>query len=294
MKRVLGVYSNPKPYWLGDGFPVRSFLYYQNQNLGTQITPFLLLQYAGPHHFEPRTVPRGIGPHPHRGFETVTIVYDGGVAHRDSMGNYGIIGPGDVEWTTAGRGIIHDEFHSPQFTKTGGPFRMIQLWINLPAKDKRARPAYQSIVSAEIPEVELLGSDGKVRVIAGVFGGRRGPAKTFTSINVWDVRLNADASVTLDVPDKHNSAVIVVSGRIKLAGSRAASEAEMVLLSKDGAGVALHAESDAVVLVLTGEPIDEPIAGYGPVIMNTEAEIQEAFEDLRSGRFGGPANASPL
>lgn len=284
MKQVLGVYSNPNQHWVGDGFPVRSLFSYQN--LGRQLSPFLLLDYAGPHQFEPAKAPRGVGQHPHRGFETVTIVYDGEVAHRDSTGNYGTIGPGDVQWMTAGDGILHEEFHSPEFTRTGGPFRMIQLWVNLRAKDKRTPPSYQSIVSGDIPSVELPGRAGKLRVIAGSFGGAKGPASTFTSINVWDVRLNAGTSVKLDIPAGHNSALVVISGRIKVAGSQSAGEAEMLLLSNDGGDVTVDAESDAIVLVLTGEPIDEPIAGYGPVVMNTKAEIQQAFEDINAGRFG--------
>lgn len=284
MKRVLGVYGNSDRHWVGDGFPVRSLFSYDN--LGREISPFLLLDYAGPHLFEPAKTPRGVGPHPHRGFETVTIVYDGEVAHRDSTGMGGVIGPGDVQWMTAGGGILHQEYHSPSFTKTGGPFRMVQLWVNLPAKDKKTPAGYQSILSAEIPIVNLPDGAGKVRVIAGEFAGARGPAKTFTPINVWDVRLDAGSSVALDLPEGHNSALVVLKGHVTVGGSQPADEAEMVLLSRDGAGVAVEADGDAIVLVLSGEPIDEPIAGYGPFVMNSEAEIRQAIADFNSGRFG--------
>lgn len=289
MKKVLGLYGNPNQHWVGDGFPVRSLFSYDS--LGRELSPFLLLDYAGPHSFEPAKTPRGVGQHPHRGFETVTIVLDGEVAHRDSTGKGGVIGPGDVQWMTAGSGILHEEFHSPAFTKTGGPFRMIQLWVNLPAKDKDASPGYQSILSADIPVVDLSGGAGKVRVIAGEFGGAKGPAKTFTPINVWDVRLNAGAAVKLDIPDGHNSAIVVLTGQIKVGGSQPVTEAEMALLSKEGNDVTISADGEATFLVLTGEPIDEPIVGYGPFVMNSQAEIRQAIEDLQSGRFGQIAHA---
>ena len=240
----------------------------------------------GPHVFEPAKTPRGVGPHPHRGFETVTIVYDGEVAHRNSTGKGGVIGPGDVQWMTAGGGILHQEYHSPRFTKTGGPFRMVQLWVNLPAKDKKTPAGYQSILSAEIPVVDLPDGAGKVRVIAGEFGGARGPAKTFTPVNVWDVRLNAGSSVVLDLPDGHNSALVVLEGHVNIGVSQPAGEAEMVLLSRDGSSVTVEADGDAIILVLSGEPIDEPIAGYGPFVMNSEAEIRQSIADFNSGRFG--------
>ena len=289
MKTILGRYSNPNRHWVGDGFPVRSLFSYNT--LGASISPFLLLDFAGPHYFEPGATPRGVGSHPHRGFETVTIVYDGEVSHRDSTGNGGTIGPGDVQWMTAASGILHDEFHSTGFTKSGGPFRMIQLWVNLPAKDKMSAPGYQAITSADIPVVCLPGDAGKARIIAGEFQGTKGPAQTFTPINMWDLRLSAGASLTLDLPEGHTSALVVLSGHITVGGSQQAGEAEMVLLSRDGAGTTIAADGDATVLVLTGEPIDEPIAGYGPFVMNSEAEIRQAIEDFNSGQFGQMAGA---
>ncbi len=289
MKTILGRYSNPNRHWVGDGFPVRSLFSYNT--LGASISPFLLLDFAGPHYFEPGATPRGVGSHPHRGFETVTIVYDGEVSHRDSTGNGGTIGPGDVQWMTAASGILHDEFHSTGFTKSGGPFRMIQLWVNLPAKDKMSAPGYQAITSADIPVVCFPGDAGKARIIAGEFQGTKGPAQTFTPINMWDLRLSAGASLTLDLPEGHTSALVVLSGHITVGGSQQAGEAEMVLLSRDGAGTTIAADGDATVLVLTGEPIDEPIAGYGPFVMNSEAEIRQAIEDFNSGQFGQMAGA---
>ncbi|MBS0483413.1 MAG: pirin family protein [Proteobacteria bacterium] len=289
MKTILGRYSNPNRHWVGDGFPVRSLFSYNT--LGAHISPFLLLDFAGPHYFEPGTVPRGVGEHPHRGFETVTIVYEGEVSHRDSTGKGGTIGPGDVQWMTAAGGILHEEFHSTGFTKSGGPFRMVQLWVNLPAKDKLSEPGYQAITSADIPVVCLPGEAGKARIIAGDFAGTTGPAKTFTPINLWDLRLAAGASLTLDLPDGHTSALVVLSGQVTIGGSQQAAEAEMVLLSSEGQGVTIEADGDATVLVLTGEPIDEPIVGYGPFVMNSEAEIRAAIDDFNSGQFGQMAPA---
>jgi quercetin 2,3-dioxygenase len=282
-KTILGRYGNNRSHWVGDGFPVRSLFSYNN--LGQHISPFLLLDYAGPHYFEPTTKRRGVGQHPHRGFETVTVVYDGQVEHKDSAGNGGIIGPGDVQWMTAGGGILHEEYHAPAFAKTGGPFRMVQLWVNLPAKDKMTPGGYQGIVSSDIPVVDLPNGSGKGRVIAGELLGANGPARTFTPINMWDLRLIRNADLTLDLPEGHTAMLVMLTGHVTLNGSQQAGEAEMVLLSREGSDVAIHADSDAMVLVLTGEPIEEPIAGYGRFVMNTEAEIRQAFDDFKYGRF---------
>lgn len=289
MKTIIGRYSNPNRHWVGDGFPVRSLFSYNT--LGARISPFLLLDFAGPHYFEPGVTPRGVGEHPHRGFETVTIVYEGEVSHRDSTGKGGTIGPGDVQWMTAASGILHEEFHSEGFTKSGGPFRMIQLWVNLPAKNKMSAPGYQAITSADIPVVCLPGEAGKARIIAGEFAGVTGPARTFTPINMWDLRLAAGASLTLDLPEGHTGALVVLSGHITVGGSQHAGEAEMVLLSREGQGVTIDADGDATVLVLSGEPIEEPVVGYGPFVMNSEAQIREAIDDFNSGRFGQMAEA---
>ncbi|WP_442680255.1 pirin family protein [Sphingomonas sp. ASY06-1R] len=283
MAQVIGRYGNDRQHWVGDGFPVRSLFSYND--LGAHVSPFLLLDYAGPHVFAPSRERRGVGKHPHRGFETVTIVYDGEVEHRDSTGNGGLIGPGDVQWMTAAGGIIHEEYHSPGFARTGGPFRVVQLWVNLPAKDKMAPAGYQAILKADIPVVALPGDAGTARIIAGDYQGIRGAAHTFTPINLWDLSLNAGAALELDLPAGHTAMIVVLTGHVTIAETQTAGEAEMVLLSRDGGEIAIRADGDAKLLVLTGQPIDEPIVGYGPFVMNSEAEIRQAAEDFNRGRF---------
>lgn len=284
MKKILGTYSAPRPHWVGDGFPVRSLFSYDT--LGRHASPFLLLDYAGPAQFTPTAQPRGVGQHPHRGFETVTIVYKGEVSHRDSTGQGGTIGPGDVQWMTAGAGILHEEFHSEAFTRDGGELEMVQLWVNLPAKDKMAAPGYQAIVDAQIPSVPLPEGAGSVRVIAGDYLGHKGPARTFTPIDVWDLRLNQGAQVTLPVPEGHTAAVVVLRGTVQVNGETVVRDAQMVLLDRAGDALTLDANNDAVVLLLSGEPIDEPIVGHGPFVMNTRDEIVQAMKDFGSGKFG--------
>lgn len=284
MKKVSGVSGNTHQHWVGDGFPVRSLFSYNN--LGARLSPFLLLDYAGPTDFEPVLLPRGVGAHPHRGFETVTIVYEGEVAHRDSTGQGGVIGPGDVQWMTAGSGILHEEFHSPAFSEKGGTLRMIQLWVNLPARDKMSPPGYQAIVDADIPSVPLPEGAGRVRVIAGNYGGKAGPARTFTPVDVWDIGLVKGGRVTLDLADGHTAALVVLTGRLKVNDGEAADEAGLVVLDRKGTSVTLEAEADTTVLLLSGEPIDEPVVGYGPFVINSEAEIRQAVDDFNGGKFG--------
>ena len=282
MKKLIDILRQPHGHWVGDGFPVRSLFSYQGD--AQAVTPFLLFDYAGPHMFEPNEEsPRGVGQHPHKGFETVTIVYDGEVSHRDSTGGGGTIGPGDVQWMTAGGGIIHEEFHSKGYSKTGGPFRMVQLWVNLPKKDKLTAPTYQAITSGQIPVVELDGA--KARIIAGELGDATGPARTFTPINLWDVRVKADAEIELDLPDGHNTMIAVLSGHVQIDG-QGVGEAEIARLSEAGSGVKVTADGDSMLLVLTGEPIRESVFGHGPFVMNTKAEIIEAINDFNAGRFG--------
>jgi hypothetical protein len=281
MKRIVETLSSQGSHWVGDGFPVRTLFSYNDDPQA--VSPFLLFDYAGPRVFEPAIAQRGVGQHPHRGFETVTIVYDGEVTHRDSSGGGGTIGPGDVQWMTAAGGVIHEEFHSKAFTKAGGPFRMVQLWVNLPAKDKMSPPRYQAITSAEIPVVEF--DAGRARVIAGDFRGARGPARSFTPINLWDVRLNRGAEARLDLPEGHNAMVAVLSGRVAANNGEPLGEAEIIRFARAGTEALIRAEADAILLVLTGEPIDEPVVGHGPFVMNSEAEIRQAIADYRSGRF---------
>lgn len=287
MKKVLGIHSAPRPHWVGDGFPVRSLFSYNG--LGRHLSPFLLLDHAQPTRFEPADRPRGVGQHPHRGFETVTIVYQGEVSHRDSTGGGGTIGTGDVQWMTAGSGILHEEFHSEAFTRTGGTVEMVQLWVNLPAADKMTGPGYQSILAADIPVVELAEGAGRVRIIAGEFGGRRGPARTFTPMDVLDMRISQGATARLPTRDGHTLALVVLHGTVLVNGQDIAREGQLVHLDRAGSGVEIEANSEASVLWLAGEPIDEPVVGHGPFVMNSQAEIIQAIEDFNAGRFGSMA-----
>ena len=284
MKNIIGIYTSPRPHWVGDGFPVRTLFSYDN--LGKHISPFLLLDHAGPAEFTPTTEQRGVGQHPHRGFETVTIVYDGEVQHRDSTGSGGTIGPGDVQWMTAASGILHEEFHSENFAKTGGKLEMVQLWVNLPAKDKMAAPGYQTILDRDIPRIALKDNAGSLRLIAGEFDGHTGPSRTFTPIDVWDLRLNAGKLLALDLHEGRNTALVVLKGSVQINEQESAEQGQLVLFERDGRQLALKAATDVVVLLLSGEPIDEPIVGHGPFVMNTEQEIHQAFADFQSGRFG--------
>lgn len=282
MKKIQGVYSSPNPHWVGDGFPVRSLFTYDN--LAQHISPFLLLDYAGPHDFSPTRARRGVGQHPHRGFETVTIVYQGELEHRDSTGAGGLIGPGDVQWMTAAGGILHEEFHSPAFAEKGGTLEMVQLWVNLPAKDKSAPAGYQTLLSTDIPVVPL--SNGSLRVIAGEYRGHKGPARTFSPMDVWDLQLKPGAQVRLPSAAGRSTALVMLRGKLQVNGVREVGPAQLVLFERAGDELLLEAQTDVSVLLLSGEPLDEPIVGYGPFVMNSEAEIAEAFEDFRSGRFG--------
>ncbi|MGE8319373.1 MAG: pirin family protein [Comamonas sp.] len=284
MKKVLQVQSAPRQHWVGDGFPVRSLFSYQDH--GKELSPFLLLDFAGPQEFPPTVAPRGVGQHPHRGFETVTIVYDGEVAHRDSTGQGGVIGPGDVQWMTAGAGILHEEFHSPAFTEQGGLLKMVQLWVNLPAKDKMAPAGYQAITNGQIPVVDLPGGAGVARLIAGSYGGQTGPARTFTPMNVWDLRIRAGQTARLELPSGWSTALVVLDGTVQVGGSAMARESQLVVLDAEGTSVEIEANNDATVLLLSGEPIAEPIVGYGPFVMNTQQQIVDAVNDFNSGKFG--------
>jgi redox-sensitive bicupin YhaK (pirin superfamily) len=284
MKKLAFIQSQDTGHWVGDGFPVRSIFSYHDR--GAELSPFLLLDYAGPATFPPTQTRRGVGEHPHRGFETVTIVYSGEVEHRDSTGGGGLIGPGDVQWMTAAGGIVHEEFHGTEFAAQGGLFEVIQLWVNLPAKDKMSEPGYQPITNTEIPRVELAAGAGSVRVIAGRFGGTDGPAHTFTPINLWDVRLNAGKRAEFEVTEGHTTGLFVLRGRIHLGTGETVGEAQIAVLEREGRRVVVEAEEDTVLLLLNGEPIAEPVVGYGPFVMNTEKEIRQAITDYQSGRMG--------
>ena len=284
MRKILGRYSAPRPHWVGDAFPVRSL--FSHQTHGQQISPFLLLDYAGPARFEPTPQRRGVGEHPHRGFETVTIVYEGEIEHRDSTGAGGTIGPGDVQWMTAASGILHEEYHSPLFAAKGGNFEMVQLWVNLPARYKKVPPGYQTLLAKDIPTVNLTDSAGTVRVIAGDYDGHKGPARTFTPIDVWDVRLKARHRAVFALPEGHTLALVVLAGDVEVNGTETAREAQAVLLDRNGGSVTIEANTDAKVLILSGAPIDEPVIAQGPFVMNTVGEIKQAMLDFQSGKFG--------
>jgi redox-sensitive bicupin YhaK (pirin superfamily) len=282
LKRVIEVRPAPPGHWVGDGFPVRTMFGYDQPKV---TTPFLLLDYAGPRHFPPANRRRGVGEHPHRGFETVTIVYRGEVEHRDSSGGGGMIGPGDVQWMTAGGGIVHEEMHSGEFTMGGGMFEAIQLWVNLPIRHKLTKPRYQTILNAQIPEVTLPGEAGALRVIAGAYDGAKGSADTFTPVDLWDVRMKAGRGALLTTPPRRTALIMVMQGAIVVNGKRA-GEAQLVVLEREGDAIRVDAESDAKFLVLGGEPIDEPVFGYGPFVMTNEGEIRQAIQDYQAGRMG--------
>ncbi len=282
-KDLVKIKQKTEQHWVGNGFPVTTMFSYDDQ--GKELSPFLLLDYAGPMAFDPSDTPRGVEQHPHRGFETVTIVYQGELEHRDNAGNAGKIGPGDVQWMTAARGILHEEMHERDFTQKGGTLEMIQLWVNLPAKDKMSEPRYQEIVNSDIPVVTLSDNGGTVRVIAGDCQGTRGAAKTFTPINVWDIHLNTGKQMDLALPEGFTTTLLVLKGTLLMNGTQPLNEKELALFERNGNHLALEATSDTMVLVLNGEPIDEPIVGQGPFVMNTQEEILQAMTDYRAGRF---------
>ena len=286
MKRLLYLQRGDTPHWVGDGFPVRSIFTYND--LAREISPFLLMDYAGPAEFPPSNSShvRGVGEHPHRGFETVTVVYSGEVVHRDSAGGGGSIGPGDVQWMTAASGLVHEEKHGPNFTKNGGRLEMVQLWVNLPAKDKMAKPKYQGITKDKIPMVNLPNNAGELRIIAGEFLGKNGPACTFTPINLWDVKINSGSTVEFKVPKSHTCSVFVLKGELKVNDGGTIREAELGVLSRDEETFTLTATVDTKLLFLGGQPLNEDIVGYGPFVMNTQKEIHQAFEDFNNGLMG--------
>ena len=282
-KQVLGVHGATSSHWIGDGFPVRTL--FPSHGV-TELSPFLLLDYAGPARFEPSNRPRGVEQHPHRGFETVTISYQGSIDHRDSGGNSGTVNPGDVQWMTAASGVVHEEKHGKDFTAKGGDFEMVQIWVNLPAAHKMSKPRYQGILSTDIPHVEL-GPGAYARVIAGELKRVKGPARTFTPLDVFDLRLEAGGTGKLSLPVGHNSAIVLLRGEVVVNGSSTLKGiAQVAPLSTSGEIVLLEAKAQSLVLVLSGEPINEPVVSYGPFVMNTQAELRQAAEDYHAGKMG--------
>jgi redox-sensitive bicupin YhaK (pirin superfamily) len=284
LRSVEGVYRSTTFHWVGDGFFVST--YFPSVRLpAKRVSPFVLMDYGPPKEFEGMARGRrGVGWHPHRGFETVTLAWEGAVAHRDNAGHAGVIGPGDVQWMTAAAGIFHEEYHEEAFSRRGGRMHMMQLWVNLPKRHKTAPPAYQPITSESIPTVAVP-SGGQVRVIAGEFEGVRGPAHTFTPITMIDARLSKGARLPVALPASYNALAVVASGRVR-AGASTASAGELVLFANDAPRLQLAAEEDAHVILLSGEPLNEPIVQYGPFVMNTAAEIEQAIRDVNSGKFG--------
>lgn len=283
-KKLRCIQRSADRHWVGDGFPVRSIFSYPN--LGSVLSPFLLFDYAGPREFPPTEQRLGVGEHPHRGFETVTIVYAGEVEHRDSSGGGGRIAPGDVQWMTAAGGLVHEEFHGRDYARRGGMFEMVQLWVNLPAQYKMSAPKYQPILNQEIPAVRLPDDNGTVRVIAGEFGGMKGPAKTFTPIHVWDLRVTRGREIDLPVPEGYTTILVVLRGGISADGSETIQSAEAGLFDRAGESIKIKTTDETTALLLSGEPIDEPIAGQGPFVMNTSQEIRQAIVDYTSGKMG--------
>lgn len=273
-----------QPGMVGDGF--RVFHYFPGGPISQRrISPFLLLDYAAEFEFPPTEHLRGVDVHPHKGFETVTIAYKGAVEHHDSAGNHGIIYPGEVQWMTAGAGILHKEYHEREFSRQGGPFEMIQLWVNLPAKYKQELPHYQALSEDLIRKIELPNKQGVLRIIAGAWKELKGPAKTYTPINLFDIRLNKGGDLEMELDQSHNTALLVLQGQVAVNGATI-PEQQMALFGNDGTVIQVHASKDSVLLLMSGEPIDEPIASYGPFVMNTQAELMEAMEEFRAGKFG--------
>jgi redox-sensitive bicupin YhaK (pirin superfamily) len=286
MKKLIEkIYSRPaRPGMVGDGF--RVFNYFPNAELTQKrVSPFLLLDFNAEYDFGPSDHIRGVDVHPHKGFETVTIAYKGSVAHHDSTGNSGVINPGDVQWMTAGAGILHKEYHEESFSKKGGPFEMVQLWVNLPAKDKLTAPKYQPLTADQMGKVTLPDNGGVVNIIAGNFNENKGPATTYTPVNVFDIRLNKDGKLNTNISVTHNSILLVIEGKVTVNGEQA-GEHDFVLFKNEGEEINITSDEDSVVLLLSGEPIDEPIAQYGPFVMNTQQELQVAFQEFQSGKFG--------
>ena len=283
-KHLLRVVESQSAYWVGDGFPVRNL--FPSNPLGADISPFLMLDYAGPHEFAPSDKPRGVGEHPHRGFETVSIAYQGSVTHRDSAGNAGVIGPGEVQWMTAASGVVHEELHEAGFVKRGGVLEMIQLWVNLPRSHKMSPPRYQSLTNATIPTEKLDEQGSHIRIIAGNWNGHAGGAQTVTPIELYDLSLKTGAHFDLKLPAGMNAALFLLKGAISVEGKPIEGEAKLALFSMTGEHITLDAPADSTILVLAGEPIDEPVAQMGPFVMNSRPELLQAVEDYRSGKMG--------
>lgn len=285
-KTVELVVSPREPHFVGDGFRVHNFIPSAYKLDMQRMNPIILMDYNSPYHFTPSEIPRGVGVHPHRGFETVTIAYKGKVEHHDSSGGGGVIGEGDVQWMTAASGVLHKEFHEKEWSKTGGEFQMVQLWINLPAKDKMTAPKYQSLQNSKINRFQIADNGGEIEIIAGEYDGIKGSASTFTPLHLFNAKLKKGAIANFNFPNHFNTALLVVEGNIKVNNTEEVPTNNFVLMANDGETFSIEATDDAVVLVLSGEPINEPIAAHGPFVMNSKEELIQAFEDFNQGKFG--------
>lgn len=284
-KTIEMILPPPAPHMVGDGFRVHNF--FPSGKIGnSRMSPFFMLDYNSKIDFSPRQEPRGVGVHPHRGFETVTIAYHGKIAHHDSTGNHGVIGEGDVQWMTAASGILHKEFHEEEFSKKGGPFQMVQLWVNLPAKYKMSKPKYQAITHDQMGYYQLPGDGGVIEILAGEFNNIKGPAATFTPIQMYNGRVKKGSTVDFTLPAANNAGILVVEGEITINGSAKAPANNFILFANDGESVSIRADEDSIFLLLSGEPINEPIAAYGPFLMNTHEELEQAVNDFNQGKFG--------
>lgn len=286
IKKIATVIAPQAPHFVGDGFRVHNFIPHGNLIGMQRMDPFIMLDYNSAYEFAPSSVPKGVGVHPHRGFETVTIAYKGKVAHHDSSGGGGVIAEGDVQWMTAASGVLHKEYHEEEFSKTGGLFQMVQLWVNLPAKDKMSAPKYQAITKAAMPQYKLPDAAGAVSVIAGDYHGVKGGASTFTPMHIYNVQLKEGGTAAFDLPEDYNTALLVIEGNITVNGTQKVATDHFALFENGGSTFDIHASEDALVLVLSGKPIGEPIAAHGPFVMNTQQEIMQAFNDFNQGKFG--------
>lgn len=296
MKQLQGIFGNAARHWVGDGFPVRTLFSYDDH--GRHLDPFLMLDYAGPQAFSAGTRPRGVGSHPHRGFETVTLVYQGSLSHKDSSGAGGTVEPGDVQWMTAGAGVVHEEFHSQTFTENGGTFEAVQLWVNLPEKAKMTSPRYQTISATNIPKLDLPNQAGQLRVIAGELADELvdefvgadsrvvGPAQTHTPLNLWEYNISGEIELSLPVPSDYNLGVVVLAGKVELIDGSEVTAGSVAVFSQTGAGLNVKASKDTRFIALSGQPLNEPVVGYGPFVMNSREEITQAINDYQQGKFG--------
>ena len=286
LKKIKTILPPPPAHMVGDGFRVHNFFPHYDAIGLKGMSPFFLMDYGSKWILSPSVKQRGVGVHPHRGFETVTIAYHGSVAHHDSAGNSGVIHQGDVQWMTAGAGVLHKEYHEKEFSKKGGPFQMVQLWVNLPAKYKMTHAKYQAIENRMMGRVNLARYGDYVEIIAGEYGNIKGPASTFTPVSLFNAVLTSGGTADFNFPANFNTGILIIEGEIKVNGEKNASEDCFVYFSNEGEKITIEALKNSKVLILSGEPINEPIAAYGPFVMNTDAEIQEAFDDYYSGKFG--------